>query len=169
MLVQNLDALEQRLLEVSDPSHPKFAQHLSLEEVDDLIRPKTKHLATVLGWLRERLLSGGKNRAIRVQLDSIERALALNVAASPSRIYHSSTRTGDWISLTIPLGKLERLLRVQYDIFEHTRSGKRVLRTTQRLSVAANVSSCIDFLSPTHRFPHVAVSNQTHTTGSLKK
>lgn len=47
----NFGALEQRLLEVSDPSHVSYGKHLSKEEVEAFVTPHPQSIAAVDQWL----------------------------------------------------------------------------------------------------------------------
>ena len=44
--------LEQKLLEVSSPSSPKYGKHLTLDEVNSLTAPKNSDLQTVVEFLK---------------------------------------------------------------------------------------------------------------------
>ncbi|KAF4556190.1 Tripeptidyl-peptidase sed2-like protein 3 [Elsinoe fawcettii] len=86
----NEGAVEQHLLEVSDPEHERFGQHLSIEEIEDIVRPTDTTISSVHDWLIEH----GINDA----------------AFSPAK---------DWISVAIPIEKAEQLLQTSYSKFQH--------------------------------------------------
>ncbi|KAI0206139.1 subtilisin-like protein [Astrocystis sublimbata] len=48
----NLDQFEQTLYDISSPQHVLYGQHLSREEVRDLVKPTEESTAAVLNWLR---------------------------------------------------------------------------------------------------------------------
>ena len=48
---RNLDVLERTLLEVSDPTHARYGQYLSFEEVGKLVAPLPTDQQAVRGWL----------------------------------------------------------------------------------------------------------------------
>jgi hypothetical protein len=149
----NLDRLEQKLLEIADPQHPEFAQHMSLVDLNKLVRPKPEDIASVLSWIEHSSLTKGSDNAqslrdIREQIRSIRQALAVNRIAGSSN--------GEWVSLTLPLHAVELLLQTSYDIFEHVPTGQRVVRTIQQHSTPSSVADSIDFVAPTNRFPHIA-------------
>lgn len=47
------EQFEQTLLEVSDPYHPRYGNHLSQEEMKALLRPSSESTLTITTWLRE--------------------------------------------------------------------------------------------------------------------
>lgn len=80
---RNFDLLEKHLYEVSDPTHTRYGEHLSKEEVEDLVSPHPDSLRTVDAWLSE----------FNLKEDDITR--------SPAK---------DWVILTIPIGLAEKML-----------------------------------------------------------
>jgi tripeptidyl-peptidase I len=85
-------------LVVSDPDHDRYGEHLSAEEVNDLVRPSDKALDLVREWL---------------QLNGMD-----NLNYSPSK---------DWIDINIDVESAERLLDTEYYVFEHE-DGSQLLR-----------------------------------------
>src|SRR6266550_1828850 len=79
----NFPTLERHLYEVSDPTHARYGQHLSKEEVEDLVAPYPHSLNAVNDWLSTYGLGE----------DHIDR--------SPAK---------DWITITIPLSLVEEML-----------------------------------------------------------
>jgi tripeptidyl-peptidase-1 len=49
---QNVDRLEQMVYDMSTPGHASYGQHLSGQEVLDIVRPKAEASGIVLNWLR---------------------------------------------------------------------------------------------------------------------
>ncbi|KAI0156633.1 tripeptidyl-peptidase 1 precursor [Hypoxylon sp. FL1284] len=90
----NFAELERHLYEVSDPDHGRYGQHLSADEVKDLVKPTNKTLDLVHEWLD-----------------------ANGVVPSG----YSSAR--DWIMVSLPVGDIERLLDTEYHVFEHEDGG----------------------------------------------
>lgn len=91
--------LEAALLEISDPFHERFRQHLSPGQVDALVRPANRTLESVHSWL---------------------------ISEGVDRIQYS--RAFDWITLPdLPVRTIERLLQAEYHIYK--RDGDRILRT----------------------------------------
>jgi len=97
---ERFDELEQQLLEVSDPDHERYGQHLPIEEVHELVKPSENTLDLVHEWL----LLNGVN-----QLDY-----------SPAK---------DWINVYVDVESAERLLDTEYSVFLHE-DGTQLVRTT---------------------------------------
>jgi tripeptidyl-peptidase-1 len=53
------DELERHLYEVSNPYHERYGQHLSAEEVNELVKPSEKTTILVRTWLKEHGISDG--------------------------------------------------------------------------------------------------------------
>jgi len=49
---RNVKLLEEVLLQVSDPSSPRYGQHLSMEQVHRLVAPAAESVQAVLSWLQ---------------------------------------------------------------------------------------------------------------------
>lgn len=79
----NFDELERHLYEVSDPAHHRYGQHLSKEEVEELVTPHPESLAAVNTWLGTFGLS--EDEFIR----------------SPAK---------DWISVKVPVSVAEKMM-----------------------------------------------------------
>lgn len=57
---QNLDQLEQRVLQVSDPDHTDYGKHMSKAEIDTLTAPTKKDVDAVTEWLKSHGVEAGK-------------------------------------------------------------------------------------------------------------
>lgn len=75
--------LEQHLMEISDPFHERYGDHLSKEQVEELITPHPSSLVAVHEWLA--------SNSIR------------------SNAYHQSP-AGDWITVYVPVAQAEKML-----------------------------------------------------------
>ena len=49
----NFDELERHLYEVSDPFHSRYGKHLTVDEVNELVKPKDEALEAVHEWLED--------------------------------------------------------------------------------------------------------------------
>lgn len=87
---RNEGLIERHLIEISDPSHERYGQHLTAAEVADIIRPEDASVSQVHEWLVEHGVS--------------------DIDYSPAK---------DWISIVIPIEKAEELLQTSYTKFEH--------------------------------------------------
>ncbi|OJT05439.1 Tripeptidyl-peptidase sed3 [Trametes pubescens] len=122
-LVQgNFPALEKALMDVSTPGSPLYGQHLSKEEVEALVAPKPETMAAVSTWLTENGIRAYK--------------------ASPA---------GDWLRFAIPVSKANELLGTTFSVFNHTPSGRTVMRTLA-YSIPADLKGHVDLVHPTTTF-----------------
>ena len=88
--LRNEGVVEQHLLEVSDPKHARYGQHLSAEEIHDIVSPSEESVELVQAWLVEHGIT--------------------NLAYSPSK---------DWVHIIVPIEKAEELLQTSYSTFQH--------------------------------------------------
>ncbi|KAI0755126.1 family S53 protease [Daedaleopsis nitida] len=95
----NFAELERRLMDVSTPSSKNYGQHLSKEEVEQLVAPKKETVVAVNAWLAEH-----------------------NISAS------IVSGAGDWIAFEVPVGKANQLLDANFSVFKHD-SGMETIRT----------------------------------------
>jgi tripeptidyl-peptidase-1 len=123
----NWEALERNLFEVSDPSHERYGQHLTADEVNKLARPHDQTLEAVNDWLSAHGYDGQK------------------VAFSPAR---------DWAKLSIPVSEAERLLNTKYSVYKHE-DGTEVIRTPD-WSLPVDLHQHIVAVQPTNSFLRAA-------------
>ncbi|KAI1422464.1 tripeptidyl-peptidase 1 precursor [Xylaria sp. FL1777] len=117
----NFAELEKHLYEVSDPAHSRYGQHLSADEVEELVKPTKETSDLVHEWL-------GGNGIV------------------PS----SYNAAKDWITVTLPVGQIEKLLDTEYHIFEH-KDGAKVVRAPS-WSLPNHLHDHIDTIQPTNSF-----------------
>ncbi|KIY02846.1 uncharacterized protein Z520_01311 [Fonsecaea multimorphosa CBS 102226] len=115
------DELERHLYEVSDPSHARYGQHLSAEEVHDLVKPSDETSAAIHEWLQE----------YDVDIEQL--------TYSPAR---------DWITVSLPVSTVEDMLNTDYSIWEHP-DGSTVVRT-EGYSLPHYVHKHISTIQPTN-------------------
>ncbi|KAF8914258.1 subtilisin-like protein [Gymnopilus junonius] len=120
----NFHVLEKHLYEVSDPDHERYGQHLSKEEVEELVTPHPESLDLVNEWL-----SG-----FGITEDELLR--------SPAK---------DWITIKVPVSMAEKMLDTKYHVFQHTASGDYLVRTTS-YSLPSNLHDHVDVIQPTTLF-----------------
>ncbi|GJJ07192.1 hypothetical protein Clacol_001392 [Clathrus columnatus] len=128
-----IDEVIRHLYEVSDPAHIRYGQHLSKEEVDELISPTEETTATVSEWLQSH-------------------------GIHYSDCYASSA--GDWLQLTVPISKAETMFNTQYHIFQHEKTGEYTLRSLN-WSLPSYVHSHIDVAAPTTSFTRTRSMKKT--------
>ncbi|KAJ7230500.1 peptidase S8/S53 domain-containing protein [Mycena pura] len=125
-LKQNkLDELITSLYEVSDPAHERYGQHLSKEQVDELVAPHPDSIETVESWLQYH----GIGR------DDV----------------HFRSAGGEWITLHVSVAQAERMLDTNYGVYHHTASDSYAVRTMS-YSLPQELHSHIDVVTPTTYF-----------------
>lgn len=87
---QNEGVIEQHLMEVSDPEHERYGQHLSHEEVNAIVAPSEEALEAVQSWLADHGITDW---------------------------VHNHAK--DMIHCSIPIEKAERLLDTEYHVYKH--------------------------------------------------
>ncbi|KKY15785.1 putative tripeptidyl-peptidase 1 precursor [Diplodia seriata] len=117
------DELERHLYEVSDPDHDRYGQHLSVEDVNELIKPSNEALDLVHEWLAD---SGVDASALKY---------------SPAQ---------DWIDVTLPVSAIEELLDTEYSVYKH-QDGSELVRTS-KWSLPQHLHEHIDAIQPTTSF-----------------
>ncbi|CAA7260134.1 unnamed protein product [Cyclocybe aegerita] len=120
----NFGVLEQHLYEVSDPDHERYGQHLSKEEVEELVAPHQESLDSVGEWLST---FGFKEK---------------DVTRSPAK---------DWIAITVPVSLAEKMLDTTYHVWKHVGSGEVLVRTTN-YRLPSNLHEHVDVVQPTTSF-----------------
>ncbi|KAI8938687.1 hypothetical protein NX059_004554 [Plenodomus lindquistii] len=133
------DELDRHLSEVSDPDHVRYGQHLSADEVDELVAPSSETHDLVHDWLRE---SG---------IDT-------------KNLGYSSAK--DWVIVHLPIEVVEDLLDTEYHNYKH-RDGSIVSRTT-KWSLPRHLHDHIDAIQPTTSFFHVAKQEATWVSESVE-
>ncbi|KAF2768362.1 tripeptidyl-peptidase 1 precursor [Teratosphaeria nubilosa] len=82
--------VERHLVEISDPSHARYGQHLTAAEVRELVAPADDTVDLIREWLSEHEIN--------------------NAGFSPSK---------DWVSIVVPIEKAEQLLQTSYSTYRH--------------------------------------------------
>ena len=108
---------------MSDPSHRRYGQHLTADEVDELVKPTDETLEAVHSWLEE---------------NDIPRH---RCGYSPAK---------DWINVNLDIATAGRLLDSNFSVFEHN-DGTRFMRTLE-WSLPKSLHSSISTIQPTNSF-----------------
>ncbi|EME47149.1 hypothetical protein DOTSEDRAFT_69191 [Dothistroma septosporum NZE10] len=87
---QNEGVVEEHLMQVSDPSHSRYGQHLTADEIKKIIAPSDQTQELVQAWLEEHGIS--------------------NSVHGPSK---------DFLHVVLPIGKIESLLNTAYSTYQH--------------------------------------------------
>lgn len=85
----NFAVLEKNLYEVSDPEHERYGDHLSKEQVEELVRPHPESLEAVNSWL----VSHGFQET--------------DIVRSPAQ---------DWVTIRLPVATVEKMLDTVTDL-----------------------------------------------------
>ncbi|KAI0831997.1 peptidase S8/S53 domain-containing protein [Trametes gibbosa] len=118
------DELVASLYEVSDPTHERYGQHLSKEDVAALVAPHPDTVDLVESWLS----------AHGLDLSSTQRS-------------HS----GDWMTIRVSVAQAEKMLGTQYNVYRHGKSDDYVIRTT-RYSLPSVLHEHVTVVAPTTYF-----------------
>lgn len=125
-LKQNgMEELIENLMEISDPGHARYGQHLTQEETEQLVRPRPESTEAVKVWLEAHGLTDD---------DVVHR-----------------TGGGDWVTVRVSVHQAERMLGTKYSVYHHPRSGEKVVRTLA-YSLPRELHSHIDVVAPTTYF-----------------
>ncbi|GLB42698.1 putative pro-kumamolisin, activation domain [Lyophyllum shimeji] len=120
-----MDDLVANLMETSDPSHPSYGKHLSKAEAEALVAPHQDSVDAVEAWLQHH-------------------------GIAPENIVHS-TGGGGWVIVRVSVAQAERMLGTKYNVYHHTRSAERVVRTMS-YSLPRELLSHVDVVTPTTYF-----------------
>ncbi|KAF1984382.1 tripeptidyl peptidase-like protein [Aulographum hederae CBS 113979] len=117
------DELERQLYEVSTPGSAKYRQHLTSEQVNELVKPSKNALAGVNEWLSD---CGVKSHQMK----------------------YSAAK--DWIKVTLPVSEVEKILDTEYSVYKHE-DGTHVVRTPE-WSVPRHLHEHVRTIQPTTSF-----------------
>jgi len=113
-------------MEVSDPNHARYGQHLKRDELRDLVKPRAESTKAVMSWLEE---SG----------------------ISPKDIKED----GEWITFHAPVERAESMLSTTFNTYQNQvrRDVNRIRALSY--SVPKVVRDHIDLIEPTVRFGQI--------------
>jgi len=97
----NVEAFEQKLVDMSTPNHPDYGKHMSNREIKDMMMPTDVSVLEVTSWLQ--------------------------TAGFASRM----TRNEDWIFVDATVAEAESLLSTKYQVYQHEGSQSTTVRTTE--------------------------------------
>jgi len=117
---QNVDKLAEEVLAVSSPASHRYGQHLSNQEVHDLVAPATPDINAVLAFLESHGVQGQK-----------------------------VTPNGDMIAARVSVRLAETMLSAKYEALHHEGTNMTLHRTPAGYSLPTTVASAVDFVSPT--------------------
>ena len=126
--------LDQASLDVSTPGNPKYGQHLTREEVEELVKPAEGAADSVVSWLK-------------------------SVGITSCHI----TNAGQWISFRASVSQAEKLLDTKFAVFRHSGNNVERIRTLH-YSVPKSISPFISMVQPTTRFRQFRKPRSTITS-----
>jgi len=140
---RNLDVLQETFWAVSDPKNSRYGQHLSLEQMTELIGPTQQTVDTIVNWLE-------------------------NEGCSDIRI----TQSREYIHTRVSVPLAARLLNIQFHTYRHL-SGISVEASVGPYSLPTSIAAHIDLVSgavgfPDVRAPIVQVAPPNSGVGSLE-
>ena len=122
--------------------HPRYGQHLTKGEVDALSAPHPDSTGLVEDWLSHYDL-----------LHDPECQLA-------------RSSSGDWISLSVPVGRLEQMLGTKYHVYKHSATKTTLIRTTS-YSLPSILHDHITVITPSTYFGHPKPQYETSFIQSI--
>eukprot|EP01104_Vermistella_antarctica_P017131 TRINITY_DN601_c0_g1_i3.p1 TRINITY_DN601_c0_g1~~TRINITY_DN601_c0_g1_i3.p1 ORF type:complete len:561 (-),score=132.99 TRINITY_DN601_c0_g1_i3:81-1712(-) len=122
---QNKDVLKDRVDQVSDPQHPKYGQHMTNDELTDLIAPEQASIDLVTKWLK----------------------------AYDAEDIKISGNGGDFIHANVPVPRAEHMFGCQFRAYRNNKSGKVLIKTEQLYSVPASIATVVDYVAGPMFFP----------------
>ncbi|KAJ5475480.1 Tripeptidyl-peptidase sed3 [Penicillium diatomitis] len=124
-------ALEQTVLEVSSPHHPRYGKHMKRDEVADLLQPEPNVLDIILSWLYSN----------KVSENSID--------------VH-----GNWVSFEATVSQAEAMFHTQFS-YHHNSASQRTLIRTLEYSVPCKIRPHIHSVQPTTKFGKMEAPQNT--------
>ncbi|TBU33294.1 subtilisin-like protein [Dichomitus squalens] len=121
----NLGNLDDYLLEIADPTSPKYGQHWTPARVAQTFRPSKESVDAVRTWLVHDGVDG-------------------------SRIQFTKDRA--YLQLNVTVAEAESLLATEYYVYQHDDSGVEHLACHHGYRLPEHVSSHVDLVSPTIQF-----------------
>ncbi|MCJ1462751.1 vesicle formation at the endoplasmic reticulum [Pseudocyphellaria aurata] len=127
----NAFAFEQHVIDISTPTHAKYGQHMSREELKAMLRPSTTATAAILVWLTGQ--------------------------GVPAK--HIEDK-GDWINFYVPTINAESMLNTKFYYYSDAAGHVKEIRTL-RYSVPQQLHEYIHMIQPTTRFGHISPSHSS--------
>ncbi|KAI0048692.1 tripeptidyl peptidase A [Auriscalpium vulgare] len=135
----NFQELERHLYEISDPDNVRYGEHLSKEEVEELVAPHPDSVHAVNEWLAGHDISEG------------------DCVRSPAK---------DWITVHVPVAKAEAMLDTKFHVWKHAKDEDSVVRTTS-YSLPEHMHAHIELIQPTTLFSRLTGYRATsHFSGA---
>lgn len=121
---ENLDVLERKFWETSDPSHAEYQKFMSIQEITDIVAPSSEAVSTVYDWMK----------AHKVQEIDIE-------------------NQGDVLKVNTTVKIASEMFATTFHWFVHTPTGKKILSHFGGMKVPETPSKYIDLVWGLSYFP----------------
>lgn len=133
----DIRGLQAKLDDIADHESPNYGKWLTQEEVEAFTTPDAGVADKVRQWLQV-------------------------AGISPDAISQTSP---DWLSVEMPVNKVEQLLNTEYSLFKHDSTGHTMARTLE-YSIPQDLHALIDTIQPTISF---VTSRKSHENTVLAK
>ncbi|KAI0327206.1 subtilisin-like protein [Cubamyces sp. BRFM 1775] len=118
----NTSGLIQSLLDVSDPASPNYGNHLTKDQVDQLVAPQPESVQAVTNWLSKNGIS--------------------------PEVYSSA---GDLLRIQVPMNQANTLFNANFTGYVHDKTNTTMIRTLS-YSLPADVNEHLAFVYPMDQF-----------------
>jgi len=121
---ENLQELEDTLARVSNPTSEHYGEHLSLRQVNTMVKPEKSAIAKVMRFLEAHGVAG-----------------------------RCATENCDFIQAVVNISTANAMLDARYEAFAYREDTSVVSFATEKYSLPAEVAQYVDFVSPAVRLP----------------
>lgn len=122
---ENAFGFEKHVIDISDPDHAKYGQHMKRDELKAMLRPSSDVTAAILSWLTRQ--------------------------GVPARDIQDN---GDWINFYVSASEAERILDTKFHYYSDAARRVKEIRTLH-YSVPKKLHKYIHMIQPTTRFGHI--------------
>jgi subtilase family serine protease len=139
---RNLDLLQAKVWEVSDPASPEYGKYLLVDEITSIVKPSLPSLSSVSSWVSS---FGGQ--------------IGFNANEDMMRVRMSKKN-------------VEKMLSVQIDLFEHEKLDFKIWRSVEEYRIPEHLKDSIDLIRKISDFPIVSKKNRVpsvHTRSAPHK
>lgn len=135
---ENLNQLETILYEVSDPKHKNYGNHLTIDEITEVLNVPTGNVETVRSWF----LNNGASKVI----------------SNPNR---------DMLTVTMPIVYVEKALQTTIHTFTHSkRKAARLHRASSTYSLPHDIAKHVNLIGELLQFPALRSEGLNNLQGS---
>jgi len=121
---RNMDVLNKILMEVSTPSSPKYGEHLTQDQMTDLIAPAKENVDRVLSWLSK-------------------------FGVTPKRVDVNQ----DYVRVEETLETIANIFGVKFEMFKFAKGGRKVARALEAVVVPAEIADVVELITGMQGFP----------------